>query len=269
MTIDVSIVIPTFRRPTTLVEAINSVLAQQGITMEVLVIDDCPSGSAEDAVRGIPDPRLRYMRNPTPSNGRPAAVRNVGWPLTNGEFIHFMDDDDLLPEGIYADAVATFRRSPNIGLVFGDIVPFGEPSQSLDGDRALFAKTSRRAARLQRWGSRWPFASYLLFSELLFNGGSALMRRRCIEAVGGCRLNLEIMEDLDFLVRLTRRFGVKYLNRVSLYYRIWPSLMHRSTNVNELMHRSYRRMHADYRADFGSLDFYALKIAARSILRFV
>ena len=51
------------------------------------------------------------------------AYRSEGYtgPLTGGEILHFADDDDLVPAGLYAAALAEFRRFPNIGLVFGSI----------------------------------------------------------------------------------------------------------------------------------------------------
>ena len=267
--IDISVVMATYRRPKSIVDAIRSILDQRGVQVEVLVVDDCPEGSAETVIRGIGDPRVRYMRNPQPSNGRPAVPRNAGWPSTRGEIIHFADDDDLVPEGLYADAVAEFRRFPNIGLVFGSIVAFGEPSKTLVDEQALFARSARRAARLQKLGSKRAFTANLLFSELLFVGGSTLVRRRCVEALGGLPTATEIMEDVDFLARATRLFGVRYLNRLSLYYRVGPSMMHGQKDLQGALDRSYIRMQADYRKMFGTFDFYVLKIAARTLFRFM
>jgi glycosyltransferase involved in cell wall biosynthesis len=267
--IDISIVMATYRRPTSIVEAIRSILDQRDVRVEIFVIDDCPDGSAESVVVGIGDPRVHYRRNPNPSNGRPAIPRNVGWPLTQGEIIHFADDDDLVPEGLYADALAQFRRFPNIGLMFGSIEAFGEPSQRLVDEQALFARAAKRASRLQRLNSARLFAANLLFRDLLFVGGSTLIRRRCVQALGGLPTGAQIMEDVDFLARATRRFGVRYLNRPSLYYRVWPSIMHSQTDLQGAMNRSYRQLHAGYRETFGTFDFYVLKITARTLLRFV
>jgi glycosyltransferase involved in cell wall biosynthesis len=267
MSPDISIVIPTFRRPSSLQEAIRSVLQQRDVAMEVLVIDDCPDGSAAAALRELTDPRLRYMRNPEPSRGRPSRVRNLGWPLVSGPIVHFMDDDDLLPEGIYADAVATFKQRPGLGLVFGGVECFGEPSKELAEDSALFARAARRANRLQKLGLNWLFAPDLLFNEVLFVGGCSIMRRSAIAAVGGYNPQIPIMEDIDILARITRRFGARYLNRLSLYYRVGPSLMHREHRVQELIVESYQRIHANYRRDFGALEFLGMKIAARTLLK--
>jgi glycosyltransferase involved in cell wall biosynthesis len=267
--IDISIIMATYRRPHTIVSAIKSILDQRDVQMEVLVVDDCPDGSAETVVAGIGDPRVRYMRNPNPSNGRPAIPRNAGWPLTRGEIVHFADDDDLVPEGLYADALAEFRRFPKIGIVFGSIEAFGEPSRALTEEQAMFARAARRSCRLQRLGSARAFAANLLFLNLLFVGGSSLVRRCCLEALGGLQAELEIMEDVDFLARATRLFGVRYLNRPSLYYRVGPSMMRSQTDLQGALKRSYVRMQADYRETFGEWDFYFLKILARAVLRFI
>jgi glycosyltransferase involved in cell wall biosynthesis len=267
--IDISVIMATYRRPLTIVAALKSILEQRGVQVEVLVVDDCPDGSAETVVLGIDDPRVRYMRNPHPSNGRPAIPRNVGWPLTTGEIIHFADDDDLVPEGLYAAAVAEFRRFPDIGVVFGSIEAFGEPSETLVNERSLFARAARRASRLQKLGSARAFAANLLFRELLFVGGCSLVRRRCLVALGGLPAATEIMEDVDFLARAVRLFGVRYLNRPSLYYRVGPSMMHSQKDLQAALNRSYLGMQAGYRKTFGALDFYLLKIAARTLLRFI
>jgi len=269
MAIDVSDVMATYRRPSTLLSAINSAIEQEGVEVEVVVVDDCPDGSAQQAVEGMAHPRVRYVRNPEPSNGKPALARNVGWPLTSGEILHFADDDDLVPPGLYRDAVAEFGRSPNIGVLFGRIEVFGEPSQALENDRKLFVRTARRAAKVKRLNSLRAYTSHLLFLDFLCVGGSSLIRRRVLTALGGLPSRTEIMEDLDFLVHATRKFGAKYIDRVSLYYRVWPSRMHSQKDLQAALNRAYDRIHEDYRREFGALDYYTLKIAARALLRFI
>ncbi len=117
-------------------------------------------------------------------------------------------------------------------------------------------------------GIEAAFTANLLFLDLLFVGGSTLLRRRCLESFGGLPTATEIMEDVDFLARATRRFGVRYLNRLSLY-RVWPSMMHSQKDLQAALTRSYIRMQTDYRKMFGTFDFYVLKIAARALLRFM
>jgi glycosyltransferase involved in cell wall biosynthesis len=268
MSVDVSVVMPTFRRPGPLMEAARSALDQNGAQVEVLVIDDCPQGSAERTVRSLGDPRVRYLRNPEPSGGRPALARNLGWPLARGKYIHFLDDDDIVPAGHYAAACAAFARMPDIGVVIGRVEAFGEREEQVQRDQRLFIDGARRAARSQRLGLTWIWASRLLFQPLMFVGGAAMVRRSCVEAIGGFDANLEVLEDLDLYVRTIRQFGAFYLDRVALQYRVGPSMMHRP-NIENVVDRSYRRMQEKFRKARGMGEFYMLKLAARTLLRVV
>jgi len=93
-------------------------------------------------------------------------------------------------------------------------------------------------------------------------------RQKDIESLGA-KAAIGIMEDVDFLAGATRLFGVRYLNRPSLCYRVWPSMMHSQKDLEAALKRSYLRLQASYRDRFGTFDFYTLKIAARTLLRFI
>jgi glycosyltransferase involved in cell wall biosynthesis len=117
--VDISVVIPTFRRPKELAETLASVLNQAGVSIEALVVDDSPEGSAQEVVSDARDRRVRYLRNPELTGGLPSIVRNLGWPLAQGTFVHFLDDDDLVPEGHYAAVKAAFAQHRDVGVLFG------------------------------------------------------------------------------------------------------------------------------------------------------
>jgi len=104
MSADVSVIIPTFHREKLVVAAVESALLQRsdGVSVEVIVLDDSPSGSASKAVEAIGDADVRYVRRTVPSGGRPALVRNEGARLARGGFLHFLDDDDVLEGGSLA-----------------------------------------------------------------------------------------------------------------------------------------------------------------------
>jgi glycosyltransferase involved in cell wall biosynthesis len=256
-----STIIPTFRRPDELREAIGSVLGQTGVALEVFVIDDSPEGSAEVVVRAFGDARLNYRRNPTPSGGRPAIVRNLAWPDARGAFVHFLDDDDIVPSGHYAAVKAVFAAMPDVAVVFGAITPFGSEGKQLAQERAFFARAVRRATRFRGLGNRWLFTACMLFQETLLVCGAGIMRRDCVAAIQGFDPTLPLMEDVDFYARAIRRFGAHFIDRVSLHYRIGPSLMRASHQA--AVDESYRRMHARYRSEHGALEFNAIRILAR------
>jgi GT2 family glycosyltransferase len=270
VSIEVSVVIPTFRRPALLREAIASVHAQKGVAVEVVVVDDSPEGSAEAVAHEFGD-SLRYVKNPQPTGGIPSAVRNLGWPLTRGRFVHFLDDDDLVPEGHYAAATKAFATHPRIGVVFGRIEPFGNaPEAQMRRERAFFQSAARRAAIYRHFGSRLGFAAGMIFNDTLLVCGAALIRRECVDFLGGFDPDIRLGEDVDFFGRAMREFGAYFLDRVTLHYRIGsPSLLHAPVlSEREIQDHlaGARRMIAKYRSARGLAEFYVLKGLARLVL---
>jgi glycosyltransferase involved in cell wall biosynthesis len=268
--IDVSVVIPTFRRPLLLCEAIASVLAQKGATVELIVVDDSPEGSAAE-IAGEFDDRVRYFRNPEPTGGFPSVVRNLGWPQARGRFVHFLDDDDHVPEGHYAAAIAAFDAHPAVGVVFGRIEPFGDaPEAQMVRERAFFRGAARRATVCSRLGPRLGFAAGMIFNQTLLVCGAALIRRECVECLGGFDSEIQLGEDVDFFGRAMREFGAYLLDRTTLHYRIGsPSLMHAPVlSEHEVQqHRAgARRMTVKYRSERGRFEFYAMKGLSRLVL---
>jgi glycosyltransferase involved in cell wall biosynthesis len=268
---DISVIIPTFRRPEQLSDAIASVLSQSGVSIEVFVIDDSPEGSAQEIVNGIQDARVQYLKNPEPTSGFPSAVRNLGWPLAHGAFVHFLDDDDIVPEGHYAVVKAAFLKHRDVGVVFGRIEPFGNaPEVQMCHERLFFRNAARRASVCHRFGPRLAFTARMLFDRTLLVCGAAVVRLECVQSLGGFDPQIRLGEDVDFFGRAMRQFGAHFMNRVTLKYRIGsPSLMHApklSERERQQLREGIRRMHAKYRAERGAVEFYAMKIFLRLIL---
>ena len=262
---DVSVVIPTFRREKQLIEAIDSAL-QQSVSVEVIVVDDSPEGCARDVVDGYHHPAVRYVVHAEPSRGRPALVRNFGWPLTTGRFVHFLDDDDRAAAGFYRAAISSFDAHPKCGVIVGRIEPFSTPSVTIDHEQRFFASASRRLARAAQIGSRYWMTASLLFMETILVNSACMIRRECIAPLAGYDDQMLLNEDVDFYCRAIRRFGFRALDQTVLHYRInQDSLMHGREDNTELI-KTYRRMHQRYRATYGFAETFALKILARAII---
>jgi glycosyltransferase involved in cell wall biosynthesis len=272
---DISVVIPTFRRPALLAEALASVLSQIGVTVEVLVVDDCQDGSARAAVEAVGDARVTYISNPNPTGGKPSVVRNLGWPRTRGTYIHFLDDDDIVPEGHYSAVKAAFERHPHVGFVFGRIKPFGAcPPDQLEHERNFFASAARNAARcgaLGRYGRKFAFTARILFGPAMLVCSAAVIRRDCVDRVGGFDPKMTLMEDTDLFLRMARSCGAFFLDRPTLHYRIGsPSLMHSPNPPPEQRaaeKEGDRHLRAKYRRDHGILEFFVLRVTSRLFLR--
>jgi glycosyltransferase involved in cell wall biosynthesis len=272
MSVEFSVVIPTFRRPRELLEAISSVLGQADATVEVFVIDDSPEGSAAESVAQVNDERVKYVKNPDPSGGMPSVVRNIGWPMANGTFVHFLDDDDIVADGYYAAVKDAFSANPTVGMVFGEIEPFGScPDAQLENEREYFADAARKAALSSRFGSRFAFAGRMLFYKTLLVCSSSVVRRECVAQLEGFDASIRLLEDAEFHVRVMREYGTVFLNRTAIRYRISnPSLMH-SVNCTEDQRKAeflgHRRKQAKYRQKYGAFEFYALALFTRTILK--
>ncbi|HEY0977966.1 MAG TPA: glycosyltransferase [Flavobacteriales bacterium] len=88
---NVSVIIPTYRRPGDVEAAVKSALIQSEV-LEVLVCDDGSGDATEARIRSIDDARVSWI--PGPHAGRPAVPRNRGLAAAKGEWIAFLDDDD-------------------------------------------------------------------------------------------------------------------------------------------------------------------------------
>lgn len=270
MSMDISVIIPTCRRSAELTDALKSVLSQESICLEVIVVDDSAERSAREVVARLADPRIRYVANPQPSGGWVSAVRNYGIGFATGSLVHFLDDDDMVPAGHYAAMKAAFDANPDIGVVFGRVQPFGIDPERVHHEQSVFAVAAQRAAACRRFGTKWAFSSRLFFSSTLLVCGAAMIRRSCIAAIGGFDTRLRVAEDVDFYARAIQKFGACFIDRVTLLYRIWDSsLMHTPTLNPELVRDNYRRIQARYRSERGRFDYLITKILTRTLLRVI
>ena len=271
MCMDFSVIVPTFRRPNELLASVNSALTQTEVTKEIIVVDDSPEGSACEVIARLEDPRVVYLKNPKPSGGFPSMVRNLAWEKATGRFIHFLDDDDIVAEGYYAAVKECFSTHRKIGMVFGQIEPFGScPPAQLVHEREYFADAARKSATCQVFGPKWVFTGAMLFYKALVVCSASIFRRECVFQLRGFDPDIRLMEDADFHIRVMRQFGTHFIQRTAIKYRIGsPSLMH-SPNPTECQLMDQRKGHkiiqAKYRTERGVLEFYGLAVLTRAVL---
>ena len=154
--------------------------------LEIIVVDDSPEGAARQAVENVRDERIIYLQSPKPTGGVPSMVRNQGWSRATGKFVHFLDDDDIVPDGHYERALAVFARRPEVGLVFGRIEPFGDcPPMQLSHEQAYFQSAARRARACRHISTKRVFAAQMLFDNPLLVCSAGVLRRDSVARVGG------------------------------------------------------------------------------------
>ena len=119
-----SIIIPVYNCESYLGEAIESVLAQSYRPIEVIVVDDGSTDGSAGVARGFHLPELIYCHQP---HGGASVARNRGAELAQGEYLAFLDSDDIwLPDKLSLQTAA-FDRDPELDMVFGLVSQFQSP----------------------------------------------------------------------------------------------------------------------------------------------
>ncbi len=207
---DVSVVILTRNRPRMLAQALRSALDQRGVRLEVLVVDNGSTDEDGLMVPGIDDPRVRVF--PQGDNRPVAAARNAALAAAEGEWVGYLDDDDLWAPRKAADQIASADASGR-DWVYAGIV---------DVDREL------RVLRGEP-----PMAPHRLLTELPYRnevpGGSSgvLARRSLLRDVGGMDTRFQYMADWDLWLALATHGPPAYVRAPHLAYRFHGSNMSR------------------------------------------
>ena len=208
----VSVVVPTYNAADTLLETIESVRRQTLSAIELIVIDD---GSTDDTRRllgTVHDPRLQVFSYP---NAGIAAARNRGLERARGEFVSFIDADDLWTADKLELQLEALRRRPEAAIAYSW-------TAFIDAQgRFLFAKEPSRAAG--------DVSADLVRSCFVASGSNILARKRCLEAIGGFDTTLEAAQDWDLCLRVAGRWPFAVVPRYQILYRIAETTM--SANV--------------------------------------
>lgn len=147
----ISAIIPVFNRERYIGDAIDSVLRQTYPALEIIVVDDGSTDRTAEIVKSYGN-RVRYVHRP---NGGPAAARNQGLALARGEWIAFLDSDDLWTENKLETQVSYMQAHPALQYTVGKIVYFLEPgSLAPPGFRMELLEGPRAGCLLQAMVAR-------------------------------------------------------------------------------------------------------------------
>jgi glycosyltransferase involved in cell wall biosynthesis len=184
MTSRTSVIVPVRNGVRFIEEALDSVLRQLAPDDEVIVVDDASTDSTRSVLARVPDPRVRILDG----FGRGASsARNIGLAAAVGEFIAFLDHDDLWPAERHRIMMQALTDDQQLDVVFGRI-------------RIL----------IDVGGIRWP---WMLHQEGRHapgsNLGNALYRSNILRKIDGFDETLRFGEDLDYFSRL-QKVGIRF-----------------------------------------------------------
>ncbi len=202
----VSVVIPVFNGERFLREAVQSVLDQKYLPLEIIVVDDGSTDGTATVARSLPE-TVRYLHQ---TNQGPAAARNRGIEQAQGSLIAFTDADDLWPAAKLELQLPYLIKDPKIDIVLGRI------------QQVLLSEMVDGPTQVQETG----------FSV---NLGSAVIRKSVFERVGLFDETMRYSEDVDWFMR-AREAGaaIVTIDAVTLFYRQHDQNMTRGKSTSEL-----------------------------------
>jgi len=204
-----SVVIPAHNRERFLGATLKSVLDQTYPAAEIVVVDDGSSdGTAQFVGRFTNTATIKYYRQ---HNQGPSVARNKGVELTKGDWIAFLDADDIWrPEKLAVQAEYA-RRHPEVDLFWCEVEYIDDRGQP-----------------------REPFVWNDRLAPLMFNRtmcpvpSTVVMRRAAFLAAGGFNPNMRCYEDGEFFMRIAARYKIFFIDKVLVKYRCHPAQLHRN-----------------------------------------
>lgn len=190
----ITVIVPAYNASEFLGDALSCIENQNCPNLEVVVVDD---GSSDDPARVVSKfPDVRYIPQ---DNQGPAAARNHGLSVAQGDIIAFLDADDLWPANTLNVLLEHLASHPQTEIVLGRVQCMRSMAGS-DGERRFE-----------------PFAEPCV----AFNLGAALYRRSVFDKVGFFDPTMRSGEDIDWFMR-AREAGIviEVLEQVALFYRL-------------------------------------------------
>ncbi len=220
----VSVIMPAYNSARFIGEAIESVLGQTWPKTELIIIDDGSTDETASIIKSYGD-RVRYVYQ---QNARQAVARNAGIAISKGEYLAFIDADDVWGEEKLQKQLDKFQSNPSLGLVSCSTIEIDEFSKQIG-----VKSTNLRGKALR---------SILLGEGAAgINGSSPLIPRQVIESVGLFDPELTPVEDTDMFCRIAARYPIDYVDEPLVLYRSHSGNMHRKL---DLMETAWTRFYA-------------------------
>ncbi len=248
----VSVVVPAYNAEAFIAETLASVLSQTYRNLEVWVVDDGSSDRTAAIVKklALEDARINLLQQP---NQGVAIARNAGIQAARGDFIAPIDADDLWWPDALEKLVAKLQSAPaNVGVAYAWSVDIDEHSQPNGAFHAALITGD--------------VCKTLICHNFLGNASSTLIRKACLEKIGGYSAELrrrkaQGCEDWDLYLRLAEHYKFEVVPEFLVGYRKLTSSM--SQDFSQ-MARSQQIMLEDMRQKHPEIPFYLYRLSFSS-----
>lgn len=205
MTLDVTVVIPTFNRANLLPQAIDSILGQTLSPERIIVVND---GSTDDTLKILKQYNSKIDYFSQDNLGKSAAV-NAGVNATTTDWVWVFDDDDIAFSNalrLHADAL---DHEPNAAYTFS-----ARNEASTDSNNRLIP-----GRKVELPNTTGTTILHALLDNCFFHLQGSVIRRECFEQLGGFRTDLYRAVDYEFMLRLARHFDGARIEKSTYYLR--------------------------------------------------
>jgi len=200
----ISVIIAAYNGEKTIVETINSVLNQTHQDLEIIAIDDGSSDNTRQLIQDIADDRVKLFPY---QNGGVAKARNRGLSHVRGDYVCFLDHDDLWTEDKLAKQVAALERSLDAGAVYSQTTNMyseDEPTRYVPSPEVHF---------------EGDVYQDILLSNFVGSGSNIMVRREAVESVGEFDPVPTSNEDWDYYIRLAAKWHFVVVPEYQIIYR--------------------------------------------------
>lgn len=214
----VSVIMPAYNAARYIEESIDSVLGQDYPNKELIIIDDGSTDATVDLIRAYGD-RVTLI---TQQNQGAAVARNAGLNAARGDYIAFIDSDDVWLPGKLRTQVRYLENHPDVGLVYSRWHKWKPDADGHFPAASTFVPTAEEQQDeepgLTTEGSGWLYTRLLFVSKL--HTITVVARRSLIDEVGGFDTTLKRGQDYDYWIRASRVTRIHQLDRPLALYRI-------------------------------------------------
>ena len=199
----ISVITPTYNRARFLPAAVASVLSQTFGDFELIIVDDGSEDNTPDVLKPfLADRRVRYVYQ---ENQGQSHARNLALKQATGDFIAFLDSDDVWARDKLEKQLAVLQANPGVDIVHGDEATIDEQGKVIS-----FENMKRYSGRITRY----------LLADNSVSITTALVRRRCFDEMGGFDTSVGVADDYELWLRFSARYCYQYEPGIVASYRV-------------------------------------------------
>ena len=230
----VSVIVPTYNRPAMLAETLKSIFNQTYKNFEIIVINDAGI-DVERKIRLLnKNNNIKYLKHA--KNKGLAASRNTGIREARGKYIAYLDDDDIYyPD--HLETLVNFLENSEYKVAYTDAYKVHQEKEN-----GKYVVTKRDL----------PYSFDFNYDQILVENFIPILclihERSCLNQIGLFDEELSVLEDWDLLIRLSKKFKLFHLKKVTCEF-VWKtdgttmssSMQHNFFETHKIIYEKYRK----------------------------